>query len=139
MSKKPIYLDELINKASTAAGNDSKLAKRLHQSRSVVSDWRSGRQTCPPADQALMADLAGLDADAWAARAVIAQHEGTEKGELLKQALKKAFVATGAAVATFSAQASSVIDWIAREKLSAIGTIAMRLYTMYMMYSFFQS
>lgn len=74
---------------------------------------------CPPADVALMADIAGLDAEAWTARAVIAQHEGTEKGEALKAALKKAFAVTGAA-AGFCGTC-----------LVAINMVADRLYTMY--------
>ena len=95
---KPIFLDELINRASEKAGNDARLAKRLSVSRQSVNDWRRERKTCPAADVALMADMAGLDAEAWTARAVIAQHEGTEKGEALKEALKKALQATGAAM-----------------------------------------
>ena len=98
MSKKPIYLDELINRASKAAGNDSQLAKRLMVNRQTVSGWRHEHQPCPAADVALMADIAGLDAEAWAARALIAQHEGTAKGEALKGALKKALQATGVAM-----------------------------------------
>lgn len=98
MPNKPIYLDDLIKKASEAAGNDNRLAKRLQVGRSSIADWKSGRSTCPPADQALLAAVAGLDPDAWGCRALIAQHEGTAKGELLKQALKKALVATGGAV-----------------------------------------
>ena len=98
MLKKPIYLDELIDRASKAAGNDSQLAKRLKVNRQAVSNWRHSNCPCPPADVALMAEIAGLDAEAWTARAVIAQHEGTEKGEALKEALKKALQATGAAM-----------------------------------------
>ena len=116
MSNKPEYLIQLIELASKAAGNDSQLAEKLEVNRQAVSNWRHGKKPCPAADQALMAGIAGLDAEAFAARALIAQHEGTEKGELLKQVLKKAFVATGAALGTFGASASetvyTVIDFI---------------------------
>lgn len=110
MQAKPEYLDQLIKKASEQAGSDYKLAQRLKVTRQMVSQWKHGHKTCPAADQALMAGIAGLDPEAWAARALIAQHEGSEKGELLKQALKKALLATGAALATFgsSAQAATL-------------------------------
>jgi DNA-binding transcriptional regulator YdaS (Cro superfamily) len=107
MQNKPDYLDQLIKKASEKAGSDYKLAQRLNVSRGNVSDWKTGRRSCPAADQALMASIAGLDPEAWAARAIISQHEGSEKGELLKQALKKALVATGAVLGTFGSQAQA--------------------------------
>lgn len=94
MSSKPKYLDDLIDQASKAAGNDAQLAKRLKVGRSSVADWRQERKPCPPADVALMAHIAGLDAESWGARALIAQHEGSAKGELLKVALKKALNVT---------------------------------------------
>lgn len=107
MQTKPEYFDQLLKLASEKAGSDYKLAQALKVSRGNVTDWKKGRRPCPPADQALMADLAGLDAEAWAARALIAQHEGSEKGTLLKQALKKALAATGVALATFGNQAQA--------------------------------
>jgi len=107
---KPNYLDELINRASKTAGSDSELARQLETSRQAVSDWRKGRKPCPPADQALMAGIAGLDADAWGARALISQHEGTAKGAKLEAVLKKALAATGAALATCSVHAQTVTD-----------------------------
>ena len=103
---KPNYLDELINRASKAAGSDSALARQLEQPRQAISDWRGSRKTCPPADQALMAHIAGLDADAWGSRALINQHEGTTKGAKLEAALKKALLATSAALASGGAQAA---------------------------------
>lgn len=104
---KPDYLDQLIERASVVAGSDYKLAQRLRVTRQMVSQWKHGHKTCPAADQALMAGIAGLDAEAWAARALISQHEGSEKGELLKQTLKKALLVTGGALATFGASAQA--------------------------------
>jgi len=109
MQTKPDYLDQLITKAAEKAGSDYKLAQLLEVSRGNVSDWRKGRRPCPAAEQALMADIAGLDASAWGARALIAPHEGTEKGERLKQALKKALLATGGAAALFGSSAQAAI------------------------------
>ena len=105
---KPEYLEELIDRASKAIGSDSALARELEVGRSKVSDWRAGRATCSPEDQALMAALAGLEARDWGARAMIAKHAGTSKGAKLEAALKKAFVATGAALASCGAIAGEV-------------------------------
>jgi len=104
---KPEYLDELINRASKAAGNDSALARELEVGRSRISDWRKGRIPCPVGDQTLMAKMAGLDADAWNARATISQYAGTTKGAKLEAALKKAALATGAALASCGAIAGN--------------------------------
>ncbi|MDP2000370.1 MAG: hypothetical protein Q8K22_12355 [Rhodoferax sp.] len=104
---KPEYLDELIDRASKAAGNDTALAKELEVSKTVISDWRGGRKRCSPEDQALMAALAGLEAENWGARAMIAKHAGTTKGAKLEVALKKAFVATGAALVSCGAIAAN--------------------------------
>lgn len=106
MQPKPDYLDQLLNEASAKAGSDYRLAKILHVGRATISQWRSGKRTCPPGDQTLMAQIAGLDPEAWTARAVISQYEGTPKGEMLKAALKKALLATGGVVASFGASAA---------------------------------
>jgi len=105
---KPKYLDELIDRASKAAGSDSALARELEVGRQRVSEWRKGKTPCPAADVALMAELAGLDPEAWTARAVIQQHEGTTKGAKLEAALKKAVVVTGAALGSCGAIAAEV-------------------------------
>ena len=106
----PEYLIELIDRASKEAGNDTKLAAMIESSSAAISDWRHGRKKCPPADQALMAGVAGLDPEAWAARAVISQHAGTAKGAKLEAALKKSLLATGAAVLSSGVHAAPVID-----------------------------
>ncbi len=97
MQTKPDYLDQLICRASAVAGSDYKLAQQLGVTRQNVSNWRHGKQKCPAGDVALMADIAGLDAEAWTARAVIASYGDTSKGKKIAGALKKAFAATGAA------------------------------------------
>ena len=97
---KPDYLDQLIEKASSVAGSDYKLAKELEVNRATISQWRSGKRTCPPEEVALMAKIAGMDPEAWASRALVAKHAGTPKGEKLAVALGKAVLATGVALAT---------------------------------------
>jgi len=122
------FLVELIDLAVKTTGSDTKLAEALLVSKTVVSDWRHGRKRAGAADVALMAHIAGLDADAWAARAVIDSYEGNPKGELLKQALKKAFLATGAAIVSSGANAAPVIN--------AAHDV---LHTMYMMFTKFRT
>ena len=117
---KPDYLDQLIDMASTAAGSDYRLAKALGVPRQRVSNWKHGHTTCPAADVALMAQIAGMDAEAWLSRATVAQYEGTPKGEKLAVALGKALLATGAALVTSGASAAGVCDYLIRciERLS---------------------
>lgn len=114
MQAKPEYLDDLISRASQVAGGDSKLAALIEVPKQNLSAWKKGKKTCPVGDQTLMAKIAGLDANAWTARAVIAQYEGTEKGELLKQALKKAFVATGGVLLSSGADAHEFVAYLIR-------------------------
>jgi hypothetical protein len=103
---KPEYLDQLIDLASKATGSDYKLAAELGVTRQNVSNWRHAKTPCPVGDQALMAQLAGMDPEAWTARAVVAQYEGTPKGEKLAVALGKALLATGAVIASSGANAA---------------------------------
>lgn len=86
----------LIDAASKIAGSDSKLAAAIGQHRSKVSDWRKGRQACPPEMQALMAHMAGFDAQKIALRALVEKHEGSELGDKLMRALGKPSRVTGA-------------------------------------------
>ena len=108
--KKPNFLDQLIDKASEVSGNDSRLAMELNVTRQMVSNWRRGYKTCPAADVALMANIAGLDAAAWASRALVAKYEGTPKGEKLAVALEKALRVTGAVIVSAGANASEALS-----------------------------
>jgi hypothetical protein len=99
---------ELLETASKVVGSDYKLAQVLEVSRQTVSDWKNGRKPCPPADVALMASVAGLDAEAWLVRATIEKYEGTAKGDRLYKALGKVLLATGAAVASSGANATVI-------------------------------
>lgn len=88
-------LNELIDLASKIAGSDYKLAAALGAPRQHVSNWRHGKRTCTPEDMAVMASIAGLDAERVLVRATIEKHEGTKKGDMLMKALGKAWRATG--------------------------------------------
>lgn len=109
---KPDYLDQLIDQASAKAGSDYKLAKMIDVSRQAVSNWRHGEKTCPVADVVLMAEIAGLESDKWAARALVKQYEGTPKGDKLYRALGKALLVTGAAIATSGASAAGIFSTV---------------------------
>lgn len=80
----------LLDAAKAVTKSDYATAKATGISTSNISDWRHGRRTMPACDVALVADVAGLDAVAWTARAVAQSHEGTKKGDALSAALKKA-------------------------------------------------
>jgi hypothetical protein len=117
---KPEYLDQLIDQASTAAGNDNQLAQMLEVGRQTIYQWRKGMKSCPVADQALMASIAGLDAAAWHARATVAQYEGTSKGDKLYRVLGKALLATGAVIATSGANAQVIYSTITEHFIRCI-------------------
>lgn len=89
-------LNLLIDKAASIAGSDNKLAMSLGISRQRLSNWRHGIAACVPADQALMAHVAGLDPVQVLARATVEAYEGKPKGDQLMRALGKALQATGA-------------------------------------------
>ncbi len=95
MQDKPDYLDQLIQRASDAAGSDYRLAQLLEVPRQNLSAWKHGRKTCPAADVVLMAEIAGLEPEKWAARALVSQYEGTTKGDKLFRALGKLLPAIG--------------------------------------------
>lgn len=101
-------LNALIDQASRQAGNDRKLAKLLEKTPQRLSDWRHGRKTCQPEDQAIMASIAGLDAMEVLARATVEHFEGTPKGDLLMRALGKGLLATGAALGSVGASAAEI-------------------------------
>lgn len=110
MQTKSDYLGQLIEKASLNAGSDNKLAASLGVTRQNISQWKHGHKPCPVADQVLMAEIAGLKPEEWIARALVAQYEGTAKGDKLFIALRKLLVATGGAVASFGASAHPIFS-----------------------------
>ena len=102
------YLNTLIDKASEIVGNDAQLGKQLGFSRQKISDFRAGRQTATPEDQAILAAIAGLDPLQTLARAMVEKHEGTPKGDMLMRALGKALLVTGAVIGSSGASAAVI-------------------------------
>lgn len=111
----PEFICQLLDRAKAITGSDYATAAKIGASRHALSDWRADRRPMPPADVALIADLAGLDAVAWTARDIAEQHAGTAKGEALQRVLKKSLVATGVAISTFgSANAEPLLHQLIR-------------------------
>jgi hypothetical protein len=91
----PLEITRLLDEAKKVTGSDGKTATELFVTAQRVSDWRKGRQPVPAADVAILADIAGLEAEAWLARAEVASYNGP-KAERLRKALKKSLAAIGA-------------------------------------------
>lgn len=105
-------LNQLIDRAKQAAGTDRQLAKMLNTTSSRISDWRHGRKTCQPDDQAVLASIAGMNAMEMLARATVLQHEGTAKGDLLMRALGKSLLVTGGVLGSAGANAAAIFSSI---------------------------
>lgn len=103
---------ELLDRAKKATGSDYKTAKALEVTPQRVSDWRHERQPIPVADVVLMAELAGLQPEEWAARAIVSQYEGTSKGDKLFRALGKALAVTGVALVSSGANATAIFSTV---------------------------
>ena len=102
----------LIDLAKSIAGSDYKVAKMIGATPQQISDWRYGRKAVSPEDQALIASVAGLNAEQVALRAMVSKHEGTPKGDRLMKVLGKASLATGAVLATAGANAQAIYSTI---------------------------
>lgn len=124
-------LNELIDYAKAIAGSDYAIAKQLGVPRGHVSAWRHGQRTATPEDQALLAGIAGLDATTWLARATIAKHEGTAKGDRLLKVLGKTLGATIAATASSGAVAETIFDAAASHLAPMWSILASTMYIMY--------
>lgn len=94
-------IEQLLDAAKASSGSDYKTAKLLGLTPARVSDWRAGRVNPQPEDYALVAAIAGQDAEEALVRAVLEKHKNTPKGERLVSALGKALSAAHAAVAAF--------------------------------------
>lgn len=98
----------LMDKAKAIAGSDYKLAKLVATTPQKISDWRHGRQKCPPERMAVMAEIAGFDAVQTLLRATVENYEGTEFGDRLMRVLGKALLATGGVIASAGANAAAI-------------------------------
>ena len=129
----PDIYAQLLDAAREVTGSDYKTAKALEITSQRISDWRKGRSPMPVADVVLLADLAGLRADEWAARAIVEKYEGTAKGDKLYRALGKASLAIGAAIASSGASAHQIFSLKGGAVLEAVQSV---LHTMYKLLTF---
>lgn len=82
----------LIDSAVTVVGTRYKLAKLMGVSANRVNDWYAARVTCSPADQTRITALANLSTTKsleTLVESTIQAHEGTQRGEHLKEIFQK--------------------------------------------------
>ena len=101
------YAITLLDKLYEKGLKPLQIAKEIGVPRGYVYDWYKGHRKAQPSDLAAMAYLAGFDATQMLARATAEEFEGTPKGQILARALGKTLLATGAVLASVSAQAAS--------------------------------
>jgi hypothetical protein len=94
------HVIDLVERAAERAGSMNKLAKALHIAESAPRGWKALTRPFSPEDRMRVAAIAGDDAIAELARAMIAKHEGTPKGDQLRLLLGNVLRHSGAAVAS---------------------------------------
>ena len=98
MQEQPL-VNDLITKAGVICGSEYKLAKALGVPQQHLSEWKAGRRTCTPSDQARLAGFAREDAVQALVRATIDSAKGLKR-EQLERVLGKLSRQTGAALNT---------------------------------------
>ncbi|MCE4555013.1 hypothetical protein [Pelomonas cellulosilytica] len=91
-------INTLLDAAKDKTGSDYKTAQLLGVPFQLISDWRGARKNPQPEDHALVAALAGLDAEEALVRAIIEKHRDKPKGERLLSALGNVLRRTGEVV-----------------------------------------
>lgn len=92
-----VTINALLDAAKARTGSDYKTAKALGIATTHLSNWRHGQRNPQPEDLALVAGLAGLDAEETLIRATLEKHANTPKGERLLSVLGKGLRRIGAA------------------------------------------
>lgn len=80
-------LKKLIETAGSICGSEYKLAKRMGIPQQMLTDWKAARRTCSPTDRAILAGIAGLDAQAELVRATLEREQGSRRGDMLEALL----------------------------------------------------
>lgn len=101
-------ITHLIQKAGVLCGSEYKLAKSMGIPQAMLTDWKAGRRTCTPEDQARLAGFAQEDAVQALVRGVLRKNEGTLKGEQLRAVLGKWLHQTGGATGSALAVLASL-------------------------------
>jgi len=113
-------LEALLEEAKKKTGSHYKTAKAIGVTPNRLNDWRQGRVKAQPEDHALIAAVAGMNAEEALIAAVLEKHRDTPKGERLVTALGKAMRAAGGAamLATFGS-----VAFLGREALEQLTTM----------------
>lgn len=88
-----------MDEAIKQAGNESKLAAMVEETRQNLNTWKHGKRSCPLEAQILMASIAKRDIDQVIKEALLERNAGTPRGEKLVSALGKGLMGVGAATA----------------------------------------
>lgn len=101
----------LLDAAKAHSGSDYKTAQMLDIKPSRIWEWRNGKVNPQPEDYALVAAIAGLDAEEHLIRAVLEKHADTPKGERLLSALGKGLraIGEGATLVIFASVVSGLL------------------------------
>lgn len=102
-------INQLIKAAAEKVGSEYVLAKTLDVPQGNISRWKKGG-SCPPTDIALMAHIAEYDPVEWLVRATVEKVEKAEKRRKLEIALGKYSAAIGAAIASSSVNAETLVN-----------------------------
>lgn len=94
-------IQALIHEASAKAGSQRKLAAALGYHPANVTEWLQGKRACPVQAQALMADLAGLNAEEVTLYALIEGERNPQRKESLLRVLGKGFARMSAVASCF--------------------------------------
>lgn len=84
---KPDYLDQLITKAMRECGSDAALARRMGLQPSAIGRMRNGDLPAAVQEVLLLATIAGLEPEAWAARQMIWKYRDTPREQVLVREL----------------------------------------------------
>lgn len=95
-----LRVSSLIDQAAAKAGSRYKLARMIGRSDAELAQWRKGVRACPIPAQALMAEVAGLEATEVALYALIESEKDPQRKEALVRVLGKGLLHTIAAASS---------------------------------------
>ena len=104
-------IDKLIKLASEKSGTEYKLAQAMGYSQQHFTKWKNGTRPCPIEAQAIMAEIAGLEAMEVVAAALLGRNEGKRQYKALEKGVGKGYATIrGAGGANNGAKASWVFS-----------------------------
>lgn len=103
-----LRVSSLIDQAAAKAGSRYKLARMIGRSDAELAQWRKGVRACPIPAQALMAEVAGLEATEVALYALIESEKDPTRKEALARVLGKGLMHT---IAVASSAIFASVTW----------------------------